>query len=274
MERAEQPASETSTPNRLSKRKLSLEIQLMITVAEIDAADAVKLVLKNHYSPVMPRLTKVYLGAFQDGRLVGALTLGWGPRPRHTIQNLFPSLETGDYLEIGKMCLIDEMPTNSESQFLAGVLRWMKINLKHVRFLFTWADGTLGKPGYVYQASNFFYGGYIWTDTYLTQNGERIHPRTMGSRPSLSYLSEHRIKHIRGKLFRYIYPLNRQATKLLDTSTVSWSRDGDIYPKATSLSWQENTVHGWRTLTTKPEFNLQFVEVNSRNIERSLQLAA
>ena len=36
---------------------------------------------------------------------------------------------------------------------------------KFLKYLFTWADGLVGKAGYVYQAFNFLYGGYIWTDT-------------------------------------------------------------------------------------------------------------
>ena len=38
----------------------------------------------------------------------------------------------------------------------------------------------VGKAGYVYQASNFLYGGYSETDTYVTKDNERVHPRTIG----------------------------------------------------------------------------------------------
>jgi len=129
-----------------------------------------------HYSPVMPRITKYWLGAYCDEDLVGLLTLGWGTRPRHTIQKIFPTLDTSDYYEIGKLCMDDSMPHNSESHMLSKVVKWMKLNTPHARYLFTWSDGLVGKPGYVYQSSNFLYGGFIWTDTYVSESGEKITP--------------------------------------------------------------------------------------------------
>ena len=33
----------------------------------------------------------------------------------------------------------------------------------------------VGKPGFVYQAANFLYGGFIWTQIYINNKGEKIH---------------------------------------------------------------------------------------------------
>ena len=88
-------------------------------IQEINKEQAYPLIAANHYSPVMPRLTKHYLGVFQDDTLVGVLTLGWGTQPRQTINKLFPGLGTESYYEIGKMCMLEEMPRNSESQMLS-----------------------------------------------------------------------------------------------------------------------------------------------------------
>ena len=43
-------------------------------------------VSKRHYSSVMPRLTKYYLGCYVNDELVGIITFGWGTRPKHTIK--------------------------------------------------------------------------------------------------------------------------------------------------------------------------------------------
>ena len=126
----------------------------------------------------MPKLTKKYLGIFLDTKLVGVITCGWGTQPLQTINKLFPGLTTKDYWEIGKMCLIDSMPKNSESQALSSVIKWIKINCPEKLFLYTLADGIVGKVGYVYQSANFLYGNYFWTDVYLSKDGEKIHPRT------------------------------------------------------------------------------------------------
>ena len=79
-------------------------------------------VQKYHYSPVMPSITKYYLGYYLDKKLVGVLTLGWGTRPRHTFNKMFPKVnilkkehnefvnDINDwYYEIGKMCLAPEL---------------------------------------------------------------------------------------------------------------------------------------------------------------------
>ena len=91
---------------------------------------------------------------------------------------LINCLDTKDYYEIGKMCMKPEMPKNSESQMLSGVINWMKKHCPEKKFLYTWADGIMGKPGYVYQAANFLYGGFIWTQIYISDKGEKIHPRS------------------------------------------------------------------------------------------------
>ena len=62
----------------------------------------------------------------------------------------------------------EDMPRNSESQMLSQTIKWIKSNCPDIKVLFTWADGMVGKPGYVYQGSNFYYLGYIWTDMYMT----------------------------------------------------------------------------------------------------------
>lgn len=132
-------------------------------------------------------------------------------------------LDTIDYLEIGKMVMIDRMVRNSESRMISLCIRWIKENLG-IRFLYTWADGIVGKVGYVYQAANFYYGGFIWTDIYITSDGEKIHPRSskkllienalFSGKDKLFWLTSDfckskGIKRYRGKQYRYIYPLDK-----------------------------------------------------------------
>jgi len=116
------------------------------------------------------------------------------------------------------------------------------------KYLFTWADGIVGKPGYVYQAANFLYGGHIWSDVYVTKDGEKIHPRTIqgklsnseglkyGSRPNFEQRIEMGLSRVYGKQFRYIYPLNKKARKYLKESTVEWGIKN--YPKDADLQWK------------------------------------
>lgn len=147
-------------------------------IKTIDKETALNMVKKYHYSNTLPHLNKVFVGFYLDNELVGVVTLGWGTRPLHTIKKLFPSLDTKDYFEIGRMCMNDDMPRNSESQMLKALVKWIKLNYPEKKILFTWADGMFGKVGYVYQASNFKYAGYSIGELY-SQNGEKIHPRSL-----------------------------------------------------------------------------------------------
>ena len=213
---------------------------------QIDKITAAEFIADRHYSAVMPSLTKYFLGCFVEEELVGVITFGWGTRPKHTIQALFPELVTKDYYEIGKMCMDDSMPKNSESQLLSLSVKWLKENT-NIKYLFTWADGIVGKPGYVYQAANFLYGGYSITDTYVTENGEKVHPRTIqgilpnedglkyGHRPNFDQLKELKLSRVKGKQFRYIYPMSKKDRKYLKKSTATWNLN---HPKHSDLEWK------------------------------------
>ena len=206
---------------------------------------AAEFVADRHYSAVMPRLTKHYLGCFVKDKLVGVITFGWGTRPTHTKQKLFPDLDTKNYLEIGKMCMDDSMPRNSETQLLSKAISWLKNNTD-IKYVYTWADGIVGKPGYVYQAANFLYGGFSITDTYVTKAGEKVHPRTIqsqlpneeglkyGHRPNPKQLIELGLSRVKGKQFRYIFPMTPKDRKYLKKSTVTWNLK---HPKDTDLIW-------------------------------------
>jgi len=249
-------------------------------VREIDKVLAIDFVQARHYSKVMPRLTKHYLGIYDREVLAGVLTLGWGTQPLQTIRKLFPTLVTQDYYEIGKMCMDEVYPHNSETQMLSAVMKWIKLNCHDQKLLYTWADGIVGKAGYVYQAFNFLYGGYIWTDIYIGADGEKIHPRSSKEllrenaewlgRDKLFWMTPDFLQHkgiqrIKGKQFRYVLPLSKIYNKLLKESTVEWTRN---YPKDTDLQWKKQIAKGiWEILPSMPEMDLSIVNVNRKNVE-------
>ncbi|HBI7084864.1 TPA: hypothetical protein K8M77_000335 [Clostridium perfringens] len=217
-------------------------------IQEISKERALEMVTKFHYSNTLPTLNKIFLGFFLEGELVGMVTLGWGTRPLHTIKKLFPSLDTKDYFEIGRMCMTEDMPRNSESQMLSQMVKWLKVNKPKLKVIFTWADGMLGKVGYVYQASNFLYAGQVESEIYL-HNGVKIHPRQTKAlfglegdkrktvRPSWEQMQEHGIKHYKGNQFRYLLFLcnKKEKKKLMKEALVDLSYN---YPKEDALSWK------------------------------------
>lgn len=247
------------------------------TIKEIDKQAALEMVKAYHYSNALPSINKHFIGFYLGDKLVGVVTLGWGTRPLHTIRRLFPSLETKDYYEIGRMCMTEEMPRNSESQMLAQLTKWVKQNCPEVKVLFTWADGMLGKPGYVYQASNFLYAGHIVTDFYL-KDGVKIHPRQtrklfgienderLSVRPTVEQMKAHGIEHYKGKQFRYVLFLCGKAEKkrLMRECTVPLSRD---YPKDSSLGWRRQIGSGKWTDSDMPAYKTDFSRDNVINFD-------
>ena len=235
----------------------------------LSRAEFIDMVVRYHYSKVLPKLTKHYLG---DRELKAVMSLGWGVRPLHTIRKIFPTLLPKDYYEIGKMCIADEMKKNTATMFISRVVKYLKKNHHELKVLFTWADGMLGKPGYVYQAANFLYGGFIWTDSYFSENGEKIHPRAtgaIGGRPTVAWQEEHGWSHYRGKQFRYIYFLTKkkEARELLETSPFKWGVGG---PKSTDLAWKKR-VNGKWVYSSPPPYDKN-AQGFSKGLKQSLKI--
>ena len=253
---------------------------------EVPKDFAVSFIQHYHYSPVLPKLTKHYLGFFVNGELKGVLTLGWGTQPVHTINKMFPGLISKHYYEIGKMCMDDDMPRNSESQILSQTIRWLKTHHPSKLFLYTMADGIMGKCGYVYQAANFLFGEKYLTQVYMMENGEKIHPRSTkgllqdnleweraqgteyGERNRLYWMTSDYMKHkgirfIEGYMYRYIYPLNRTAKKMLKRdSNLTWTR---TYPKDKDLQWFDKTTRP-KIEIEKPPFTFEDMKYNAKNV--------
>jgi hypothetical protein len=207
-----------------------------------------RFVAEHHYAVVCPPITKLTLGLLHEGRLVGVALWGYGTRPRHTIKKLFPSLDVGDYLELNRLCVLDEMPRNTESRFLGMMAGYIAERLTHVRLLYSWADGLRGKPGYVYQASNWLYGGHIWSQFYVTDEGEVVHPRLLITRYGTRKKELTRslgLTKIHGYQFRYCRFLcsHGERKRLLLESSVKWTRD---YPKKANLKWIIDAEEGSR----------------------------
>jgi len=284
-------------------------------VKKIDKITAVMFIEKYHYSPVMPALTTHYLGFFLKDELSGVMTLGWGTRPRHTIAKILPTLKdelfelnvpnvrssgykhslTNYYFEIGKMCLLPKLNGTKSygSCMISSSIRWIKRNT-NCKYLYTMADGIMGKCGYVYQASNFYFGERYWTDVYMMENGEKLHPRSskdlckenvewerrnddMFKKDKLSWLTtgfmkERGIRRYKGYMFRYIYPLDKRSAKiLLKLSSMNWTKN---YPKKDKLQWKDVTdlkdvIIINESDKSRPDFEMGVDNIKHNNITSS-----
>ena len=244
-------------------------------IREIDKTVATRFVQTYHYSQIMPRLTKYYLGLYNGDVLCGVVTLGWGTQPLQTINKLFPNrgFVTADYFEIGKMCFLPQCNNgNFGSMALALLVKWCKKNTD-IRFLYTLADGIMGKCGYVYQASNFQYIGSFKTSVYMDlATGEKIHPRSAKQlcienaewegKAKVFWLTDDFCKYkgiekINGLMFRYIYPMDRAAAKILK-ATYPPSKN----PKDGDLVFERRVSNGVFERIPQPIFNMRVFNHN------------
>ena len=247
-------------------------------VKEIPKDIAVDFVKTYHYSQIMPRLTKYYLGFYEDNVLCGVVTLGWGTQPLQTIRKIFykDDLKSSDYLEIGKMCFlpIKNNTQNFGSKVCSILKRWVKENTDCL-FLYTLADGIMGKCGYVYQASNFIYIGKFKTSVYMDKvTGEKIHPRSAKqlcienakyeNKEKVFWLTDAFCKYkgidkINGLMFRYITPIKKEAIKILKNYD---EYKNLAYPKDNDLQFEKRISNGKFIKIPKPEFNMRVFNHN------------
>ena len=214
-------------------------------------------VAAHHYAVRVPPHCLLSLGCFSGGDLVGVASWGFGVRPRHTIQRLFPSLGTADYYELNRLCMLDSEPRNGESRFLRLCREYIARHDPRRVVLFTWADGMRGKPGYVYQSDNWLYGGYIRTEFYVTAENEVVHPRqviTRCGRRDRAFTRSMGLRRVRGRQFRYCHFLCGHALRkrLLRESPFRWGQD---YPKKDACVWTvEGAAEGSRAIREPPRF--------------------
>ncbi len=226
-----------------------------VKVMPISNGTGKRFVAQHHYAVICPPITKVSLGLFAGESLVGVALWGYGTRPKHTIKKIFPSLCVEDYLELNRLCVLDEMPRNTESRFIGMMTEHIKGHFPKVKLLYSWADGLRGKPGYVYQASNWLYGGHIWSEFYMTGEGEVVHPRLLitryGTRKKSATLALG-LSKVRGYQFRYLRFLcsHKERKRLLRESPFEWSLG---YPKRKDLKWVIDAGEGSRESRELPK---------------------
>ena len=188
------------------------------------------------------------------------------------------------YYEIGKMCLSTELNDNkgAGSQMVSATFKWLNNNTK-CQFLYTMADGIMGKCGFVYQASNFYYGEKYFTSVYLMENGEKLHPRTSkdlcmenakfsGKEKvfwmTTDFMIHKGIRRIDGLMFRYLYPLNKKAKRMMKQSSMNWDKN---YPKSKDLEWVDVTDKKNKKSVSQPDFKMDIDNIEyNKNISANL----
>lgn len=155
-----------------------------LTLREVASSVVSPLIIKHHYSR---KVTKNHFLSFDVNNGLGALQLGYGIRPKmkHTVSKL---IQEGNYCEFDRMWLDDVLPKTSETQVIGLLMSYLKTKFRDIKFVITYADGSVGNVGTIYRASNAIPIGKKVVDAYILPptpeypQGERVHPVTMWHR--------------------------------------------------------------------------------------------
>ena len=142
----------------------------------VDAKAARDIVKKYHYSGKVVANSKLHLGIFNKlDELVGCLQYGPCMNGNKT------ALKFSDRLpmfELNRMVMADSEPRNSESMALSLCNKWLKENT-NLQYILSFSDGKENNCGYIYQANNWKYLGYMLSDSFYDLDGDIKHNVTV-----------------------------------------------------------------------------------------------
>ena len=112
-------------------------------------------VKQNHYSHTHTCVCDYNFALTFNGKLAGACLYG---KLAGALCWLNGETDHHNYRELTRLVLLDEVPKNSESQFIGWTLRWLRKNT-NLAGVISYADPLFGHTGGVYQATNWIYTG-------------------------------------------------------------------------------------------------------------------
>lgn len=129
-----------------------------IVVGECTRAEADALVRAHHYSGAVRAQSRLHLGVWLDGVLLGAMQ--WGPPlDQRMVLGIVPGTRWDGVIELHRMAFAPELPRNAESRALGMVLRAMRRSAPWIEWALTYADGGRSGTGVIYRASGWLLTG-------------------------------------------------------------------------------------------------------------------
>lgn len=153
-----------------------------IAVAFIDKDMADDLIRRGHYSRSVVWSSSLHFGVYHEGALIGALQFGPAMNPAAG-SSIVAESTAETWLELNRMWISDERPTNTASRAISGALRVIRQVRPRVEWVQSFADERCGKLGAVYQACSFLYVGEH-VGTFYEIDGVWVH-KSMFDRPAV-----------------------------------------------------------------------------------------
>lgn len=145
----------------------------------IPSKEGKEFVKQHHYSKGIHNGPMCY-GMFDGDQLVGVCAFA-----TPCSENVRASIMGVEYkqhvTELHRLVLLDEIPKNAESYFIAKALKLLKSDRPYYWAVVSFADATQGHMGTIYQATNAVYYGTSGKATFYLDKDERLrHPRQNG----------------------------------------------------------------------------------------------
>jgi hypothetical protein len=212
----------------------------VIQVKVINSKVAKKYTIENHYMKTFPN-PQVCFGVFYRNKLSGVLTFGLSTSTEEKVKKIIPNIKAGEFIEMQRMNLLDNLGYNSESYVLGKVYELFKKNTK-IKVLITHAGGCKNDCGIIYQSSSWLYFGKDkCEDFYLTNKGEykniiapmrfgRVPKGIKGGQAIGEYLFGEG-KLIKSFRYLYIYPINKGIRSYLEKRAKAYPKDSQVFRK-------------------------------------------
>jgi len=131
-----------------------------ILVKVIPSKTANEFVKRYHYSGKVVQNSTLHLGAFLNGKLGGVMQYGNPIDKRKVLplvstDNKSINAKWNEMLELNRMAFSPILPRNSESRCISVSIRLIRKHAPQVKWILSFADGTLCGDGTIYRASGF-----------------------------------------------------------------------------------------------------------------------
>jgi len=209
-----------------------------VQVKSLKPRIARQFISKWHYSGKPYPKSRLHLGAFLDGRLVGVMQFG-DPLDRSKVIGLVSGTKWHDMLELNRMAMIDDTPKNTESRFISVSMKLIKKHYPKIEWILSFSDGCRCGDGTIYRASGFVltnikknsgiyeYKGEVFTTVGInTSSAMRSKFSAMTGKKISTAQDMMKVGATRldGYQLRYIYFLNPEARQRLTVPEIPFSK--------------------------------------------------
>lgn len=151
-----------------------------LSVTQITGKEGREFIRNHHYTGTCHNGPMCWGLMTTDGEMVGVCAFAT-PCSEAVRASLFGPEHKDAVTELHRLWTRDDLPANSESWFVSRAIEGLLSYRPSIRGIISFADGTEGHVGYIYQALNFRYCGTTGKTTfYRDADGNLRHPRQCG----------------------------------------------------------------------------------------------